>query len=103
MNFQYDIPSIPIDNFTDHWVLVFDLTSIQEVAENFHYPELVEEPLRLELNFIFPLKHVLKSLCRENECLRLQLISLVLLKKVSEKDSVSLEQLIKFMPPLKNR
>ena len=55
MNFQDDIPSIPIDNFNDHYVLVFDLTSMQNATENFHYPELVEEPLRLELNFLFPL------------------------------------------------
>ena len=26
MNFQDDIPSIPIDNLKDHYVLVFDLT-----------------------------------------------------------------------------
>ena len=26
MNFQDDIPSIPIDYFEDHYVLVFDLT-----------------------------------------------------------------------------
>ena len=25
MNFQDDIPSIPIDNFKNHYVLVFDL------------------------------------------------------------------------------
>ena len=41
MNFQDDIPSIPIDNFKDHHVLVFDLTSIQDATENFHYPKLV--------------------------------------------------------------
>ena len=58
MNFQDDIPSIPIDNFKDHYVLVFDLTSMQDATENFHYPELVGEPLRLELNFTFPLEHV---------------------------------------------
>ena len=28
MNFEDDIPSIPVDNFKDHCVLVFDLTSI---------------------------------------------------------------------------
>ena len=28
MNFQDDIPSIPIDDFNDHYVLVFDLTSM---------------------------------------------------------------------------
>ena len=58
MNFQDDIPSIPIDNFKDHYVLVFDMTSMQDATENCHYPELVGEPLRLELNFIFPLEHV---------------------------------------------
>ena len=50
MNFQDDIPSIPIDDFKDHYVLVFDLTSMQDATENCHYPELVGEPLRLELN-----------------------------------------------------
>ena len=58
MNFQDDIPSIPIDNIKDHYVLVFHLTSMQDATENCHYPELVGEPLRLELNFTFPLEHV---------------------------------------------
>ena len=57
MNFQDDIPSISIDNFKDHYVLVFDLTSMQDATEKCHYPELVLEPLRLELNFTFPLEH----------------------------------------------
>ena len=58
MNFQDDIPSIPIDNFKDHYLLVFDLASIQDATQSCHYPELVGEPLRLELNFIFLLEHV---------------------------------------------
>ena len=58
MNFQDDIPSIPIDNFKDHYVLVFDLTSMQDATENCPYPEFVGEPLRLELNFTYPLEHV---------------------------------------------
>ena len=58
MNFQDDIPSNPIDNFKDHYVVLFDLTSMQDATENCHYPELVGEPLRLELNFTFPLEHV---------------------------------------------
>ena len=58
MNFQDDIPSIPMDKFKDHYVLVFDLTSMQVATENCHYPELVGEPLRLELNCTFPLEHV---------------------------------------------
>ena len=58
MNFQDDIPAISNDYFKDRYVLVFDLTSMQDATENWHYPELVGEPLRLELNFTFPLEHV---------------------------------------------
>ena len=58
MNFQDDIPSIPFDDFKEHYVLVFDLTSMQDATENCHYPELVGEPLRLELNFTNPLENV---------------------------------------------
>ena len=58
INFQDDIPSIPIYNFKDHYVLVFDLTSMQDATENCHYPKLTREPLRLELNFTFPQEHV---------------------------------------------
>ena len=49
---------IPIGDFKDHYVLVFDLTSMQDATENCHYPELVGEPLRLELNFTNPLENV---------------------------------------------
>ena len=47
MNIQKDIPSIPFDNFKDHYVLVFDLTSMQNATETCPYPELVGETLRL--------------------------------------------------------
>ena len=58
MNFQDDVPSIPIDDFKDHYVVVFDLTSMQDATENCHYPELVWGPLRLELSFTQPLENV---------------------------------------------
>ena len=58
MNFVDDIPSTPIDDFKDHYVLVFDLTSMQDATQKCHYPELVEEPLRLGLNFTNPLENV---------------------------------------------
>ena len=57
MNFQDDIPSIPIDKFKNHFKLVSDSTSMQDATENCQNPELVREPLRLELNFTFPLEH----------------------------------------------
>ena len=103
MNFQDDIPSIPIDNFKDHYVLVFGLTSMQDATENFHYPELVGKPLRLELNFTFPPHTLVSSLYWENECLRFQLTSLVLLEKTSKMDNVSLQQIINRIPLLKYR
>ena len=58
INFQDDLPSIPIDDFKDHFVLVFDLTSMQDATENCHSTEFVGDPLRLELNFTKPLENV---------------------------------------------
>ena len=58
MNFQGDLPSIPIDKFKDHYVQVFDLTSMQDATQSCHYSELVREPLTLEPNSTFPLEHV---------------------------------------------
>ena len=58
MNFQDDIPSIPVDNFKDHDVPVFDLTSMQDATEHCHYPELFGEPLKLEIYFSSPLENV---------------------------------------------
>ena len=58
MNFQDDIPSIPIEDFKDHYVLMFDLTSMQEATESCHYSEIVGEPLRPEVNFTQPLENV---------------------------------------------
>ena len=51
MNFQDDIPSIPVDNFKNLYVLVFHLPSVQDANEHYHYPELIGEPLRLEPYF----------------------------------------------------
>ena len=48
LNFQEPILSISIGNFNDQYVLVFVLTSMEDATENFHYPQLVGEPLRLE-------------------------------------------------------
>ena len=58
MNFQDVIPSILIDDFADHYMLVFVLTSMQDATENCHFLELVGEPLRLELIFTHLLENV---------------------------------------------
>ena len=60
MNFKDDIPSIAIDDFKDHYVLVFYSTLMQDATESFHCPELVGEPLRLELNFTQSLENVIE-------------------------------------------
>ena len=103
MNFQDDLPSIPIDKFKDYYALVFDLILMQDATENCHYPDLVGEPLRLELNFTFPLEHVTELIVLGNECHRLQLTSLGLSEKTSEMDIVSLQQIVNRIPLLKYR
>ena len=60
MNFQDKIPSIPVENFKDHYVLVFDLTSMQDATEHCHYLQLIGEPLRLELYFSSSLENATK-------------------------------------------
>ena len=43
MNFNEKIPALPNDFFTDNYVLVFGLTSLQDAGEKVHYPELSGE------------------------------------------------------------
>ena len=57
-NFPNNIPSIPIDKFENHYVQLFDLTSMKDATESCQYPELAGEPLKLELNFSFLPEHV---------------------------------------------
>ena len=58
MNFQDDIPSFPVDNFKDLYVLVFDLSSMQDATKQCHYHEIIGEPMKLELYFSSPLENV---------------------------------------------
>ena len=58
MKLKVDNLSIPVDNFKDHYVLVFAPTSMQDATEHCHYPEIFGEPLRLELYFNSPLQNV---------------------------------------------
>ena len=76
---------------------------MQVATENCYYPELVGEPLRLELNFTFPLEHLTELIVLGEECLRLQLTNLVLLEKTSKIDNVSQQELFNCIPLLKYR
>ena len=58
MNFHDNFSSLPLDNFKNHYVLMFDLTLMQDATEHCHYPELFREPLRLDLCLSSPLKNV---------------------------------------------
>ena len=90
-NFQLDIPLIPNDNFKDHFVLVFDLISMHDFSEDCHYREH-GKPLKMELQFTFLLEQVTELIVLGDECVWLQLTSLVLLEQISKMDNVSLEQ-----------
>ena len=100
MNFQDDISSIPFDNFKDHYVLVIDLHSMQDATEHSHYPELILEPLRLELYFSSPIKIVREViLLRERMSsvdyrVNLQSTSLVLWERIFEMDNTSHERIL---------
>ena len=58
MQFNEAFPALTMENFQNHYVLVFDLTSLQDAAEQLHYPELSGESLRLEMFFQFALEQV---------------------------------------------
>ena len=104
MNFQDNIPSIPIDNIEDHYVLVFDLTSMQDATEKCHYPKLVGEPLRLELNFTFPLEHVTELIVLGERMSSVAVDKFAVVgKKTSKMDNVSLQQINNRIPSLKCR
>ena len=58
VNFREYFRSLPIDKFQDRYLLVFDLTSMQDATENCLYPELVEELLRSVLDLTYAPEHV---------------------------------------------
>ena len=42
---------IPLNEFVNHYVMVFDLTSTQEASHDFLHPELTNASISLELKF----------------------------------------------------
>ena len=102
-NLQDDIPSIPIGNFKDHSVLVFDLTSMQDDTKNCHYPDLVGELLRLELNFTFPLEHFTELIVLGERMSSVAVDNFGVVEKTSTIDNSSLQQIINRILLLKHR
>ena len=62
MNFNEEVLALPNNLFQNHYVLVFDLTSLQDAGENIHYPELSGESIRLEMFFDHPLGNVTEEI-----------------------------------------
>ena len=58
MHFIEGFPALPMEDFQNHSILVFDWISIQDAKEQLHYPELKEESLRIEMFFHFPFEQV---------------------------------------------
>ena len=52
--FDRDGPEITLDNYANHFYLVFDLTSTQQCNHDVYYPEIVGAPICLELEFSQP-------------------------------------------------
>ena len=49
--FGYHGHAIPFKNYTNHFLLVFDLTSTQQASNDFPYPELTNAAVSLEFKF----------------------------------------------------
>ena len=58
MQLNEDFPALPLEDFQNHFILVFDMTSLHGAAEQLRYPELSGECLRLEMFFQFPLEQI---------------------------------------------
>ena len=82
---------------------MFDLISMQDATENCQYPELVGEPLRLELNFMFPLEHVTELIVLGERMSSVAVDKFGVVGKTSKMDNVSLQQIINRIPLLKYR
>ena len=62
LHFNGDFPALPMEEFQNHYILVFDLTSLRDAAEQLHNPALCGEGLRIEMfsNFrVFPVPEVI--------------------------------------------
>ena len=103
MSFQDDFPSIPVDNFKDHYVLVFDLTSTQDATEHCHYPELIGEPLKMELYFSSLLENVTKFIVLGERMSSVAVDKIGVVGKMFEMDNTSLNQIVNRILLLKYR
>ena len=84
MNINEEVSALPKNLFQNHYVLVFDLTSLQDAGKNIRYPELSGEIFQIEKFFRLPAKKRDSINCYRRECPLLKLISSQRLLKMSE-------------------
>ena len=54
---------IPLADFPNHYIMVFDLTSTQEATHDFIHPELTNSTITIELKFEKPLTDNVEIIC----------------------------------------
>lgn len=51
MTFNDDPPDMPLNDFENHFIQVYDITSLHDAGESLYYPELIGGSIRVELIF----------------------------------------------------
>lgn len=51
MKLNEETPTLPFTDYDNHFIMVFDLTSLQDAGDQIYYPEVIGGSLRLELYF----------------------------------------------------
>ena len=74
---------------------------MQNAFENSYYAELVGEPLRLELNFTFPLEHLTQLIVLGERMSSVAVDKIGVVGKTSKTDIFSLQQRFNRIPLLK--
>ena len=85
---------------TTHYLVLFDLKSMQNATEKCHYADQFGGQLTLVLNFDFPTKMLLKSIFCENVWLQLRLSNLTLMEKLTTETCPSSKEFIVAATPI---
>ena len=82
---------------------MFDLTSMQNASELFHYPKVIGEPLRLELFFSSPMRNVTEVIVLGERMSSFAVDKFGVVGKTFEMDETSLKQSVNRILLLKCR
>ena len=78
LKFKEDGPNVKLEDYQNHYLLFFDLTSMQESNVELYYPDIVASGLRLELYFSDNLKETVELMITGEK------LSTVLIKNTGE-------------------